>query len=134
MLIALILVRPAQSQSDSSPGVVTSETRSSALPQPPKKGNHKIDQLCAAVRREPRSAGAYNNLGTALAKARQFDGAIHAYEKAVELEPHFVAAEMNLESAVQRQVSKPAVLEKRRAAVKARSDSALAHALLGHAL
>ena len=93
-----------------------------------------IQEFEAAVKQPPASADAYNNLGTALARQRDYVQATYAYQKAVEIDPHFVKAELNLESVVQRAWTSEKVLDMRRQAAQTQPDSSLAHALLGHAL
>jgi superkiller protein 3 len=93
-----------------------------------------LGELQLAVQENPGSAEAYNSLGAALGSARKSDEAIKAYEKAVELDPHLVAAELNLESEVQLRETPSSILEARRAAIRQQPASALAHALLGHSL
>ncbi|MDE3180925.1 MAG: tetratricopeptide repeat protein [Acidobacteriota bacterium] len=93
-----------------------------------------IQELEAAVKQQPNSADAYNNLGTALARQRDYVKAAGAYQKAVELDSHFVKAELNLESVAQRAWPREKLLGMRREAVQRHPSSALAHALLGHAL
>lgn len=93
-----------------------------------------IQEFEAAVRQRPNSADAYNNLGTALARQRDFVKAAAAYQKAVELDSHFVKAQLNLESVAQRAWPREKLLAMRREAVQRHPHSALAYALLGHAL
>ena len=57
----------------------------------------KVEEFRQAVRENSRSAQAYDSLATALDRARQFDDSVRAYEMAVELDPNYVPAELNLE-------------------------------------
>jgi tetratricopeptide (TPR) repeat protein len=93
-----------------------------------------VEEFRQAVQENPRSAEAYNSLGTALVRAREFDDGIRAYEKAVELNANFVPAELNLENVVRQRGTNSSILGVRRAALRRQPNSAIAHALLGHAL
>jgi tetratricopeptide (TPR) repeat protein len=93
-----------------------------------------VEEFRQAVQENPRSAEACDSLGTALARTRQFDDAIRAYERAMELDVHYVPAELSLESVVQQRSTNSSILEARRAVTLHQPNSAIAHALLGHAL
>ena len=91
-----------------------------------------VEEFREAVQENPHSSQAYDSLGTALFRARRLDDAFRAYEVAVELDPNYVPAELNLETVARQRGTN--ILEERRAAVERQPNSAVAHALLGHAL
>src|SRR5207248_248970 len=96
--------------------------------------NAAVEEFRQAVRENSRSAQAYDSLATALDRARQFDDSVRAYEMAVELDPNYVPAELNLEIAVRQRSTSSSILDERRAAIQLHPNSGVAHALLGHAL
>ncbi len=57
-----------------------------------------------------------------------------SYQRAVELDPHFAAAHLNLASVIQQRGDPGAALQERRQALLRQPDSALLRILVGHAL
>lgn len=93
-----------------------------------------IQEFHRAIRQQPNSAEAYTNLGKALSRQRDYVKAASAYEKATEINPHLVRAEIYLESVVLKAWGRETVLARRRKFVQSHPTSAVAHALWGHAL
>src|ERR1051326_1122491 len=75
VLLALLLVPLARSQSNNPSGILRRDTKASSRAQEQKSGSHKVDQLRAAARREPRSAQVHNELGLALGELGDLNGA-----------------------------------------------------------
>jgi tetratricopeptide (TPR) repeat protein len=92
-----------------------------------------VNEFRAATRWEPTSAGAFRNLGTALVLDQKPGDAVAAYQKAVELEPGFIAAHLDLDSALQQRGGREVILQDRLQAVRKAPGAALARAQLGRA-
>ncbi|HZZ40046.1 MAG TPA: tetratricopeptide repeat protein [Acidobacteriaceae bacterium] len=82
----------------------------------------------------PDSAEAWNNLGTALGEAKDYDEAIASYEKALALDLQCTSCLLNLESAIRSQDSRVAALARYKGQVAQSPGSPLAHLLYGMVL
>lgn len=82
----------------------------------------------------PDSAEAWNNLGTALGEAKDYDEAIASYERALAIDLQCTSCLLNLESAIRSQDSRVAALARYEAQVAQSPGSPLAHLLYGMVL
>ena len=74
------------------------------------------------VRFDMESAAAYNNLGNAYMKDKQYDQAVNAYQRALEIDPKFAEAHYNLGSAYALRKEYDLAAENYKKAIEYRSD------------
>jgi tetratricopeptide (TPR) repeat protein len=87
-----------------------------------------------AVRLEPKSALAHNDLGVALQAKGQLDQALYHLQQAVRLEPKYALAHTNLGGALQAKGRLDEALDQYQQGVQLEPESVLAHSRLGGAL
>ena len=92
------------------------------------------DEYQAALALEPNNPSTLNDLGVALAKTGDLNGALQSYRKAVTLSPGLAAVHDNLGVALQKKGDAAAALAEFRAAVAAEPNDVQAHSNLGLAL
>jgi serine/threonine protein kinase/Tfp pilus assembly protein PilF len=88
----------------------------------------------AALALRPNAIAAHNNLGTALAALKDYDGAVKHFKKCLELDAQYVHAHNNLGSAVYDQRDYDAAITHYEAAIRLQPQFAPAHSNLGVAL
>lgn len=99
-------------------------------------GDHAsaVREFQRAIQQDPRSAAAYNNLGTALAGEQQYQAAAAAYIHALLLDPTLTLAGIDLASALRQWHHEDAEIQEAQKRVRESPTSGLAHALLGYTL
>src|SRR5438094_9867638 len=92
VLIALLLVPSARSQSNNPSGIFIPDTKSLSHAQEPKNGNSRIDRLRSAAHRDPQSAQIHNEVGLARGEIGDLTGAPPTVEASRHLAPSLVTA------------------------------------------
>jgi protein O-GlcNAc transferase len=99
---------------------------------------HLIGDQDAAIREfraeteiHPASVEAWNNLGSALGAAKNFNEAISSYERALSLDLKCTSCLLNLQSAIQQQGSEKSALAKYKELTAAKPGAPLSHLLYG---
>ena len=93
-----------------------------------------LEEFTQAVRHDPNSARAHNNLGNALQGMGRLEAAAEQYREALRLEPDFSGAHYNLGNALQRLGRLEEAAEQYREAIREDPESAEAQGNLGASL
>jgi tetratricopeptide (TPR) repeat protein len=86
-----------------------------------------MEEYRATLRIKPDHAQAHNNLGNALARRGELEGAIHHFREAIALDPGFAKAQNNLGNALQAQGKLEEAAKAYRRALAIDPDYAIAH-------
>jgi serine/threonine protein kinase/Flp pilus assembly protein TadD len=100
----------------------------------PRRPEEAVRYLTAALAVRPDSSGAHLNLGNALKKCGDMEGAMRRYRAALEIDPMYVAAHMNLGHSLYAKGRLDEAIKEYRTAISLRNDDAASYYDLGFAL